>query len=101
MAASFGQMLATFPAYLPVDVALGAVAARSDAWKQREVATIAATCGLWTALAAISARRGLPNLWAPKPTDALPLAAAVSSGAIISRFVAEARSDGDRPDSAE
>jgi len=30
VAASFGQMLATFPAYLPVDLALGAVAAKSD-----------------------------------------------------------------------
>ena len=62
VAASFGQMLATFPVYLPVDVALAAVAAKSDFWKQRPVATIAATCGLWTALAVAAVRREAPNL---------------------------------------
>lgn len=96
VAASFGQMLATFPIYLPVDVALGAVAARSDRWKRRPIATIAATCGLWTALAALWERRGLPNPGAPAPTAALPLAAAASSVVIIGRFAAEARAA--RPD---
>lgn len=91
VAASFGQMLVTFPAYLPVDVALGAVAAKSDFWKQRPVATIGATCGLWTALAAISSARRLPNLWGPSPTSAMPLAAALSSTAIVWRFADEAR----------
>ncbi len=91
VAASFGQMLATFPAYLPVDLALGAVAAKSDFWKQRPVATIGATCGLWTALAGVSSVRRLPNLWGPTPTAAMPLAAAVSSAAIVWRFADEAR----------
>lgn len=90
VAASFGQMLATFPAYLPVDIALGAVAAKSDYWKQRPVANIAAICGLWTGLGAVWAARGLPNAWGPKPTVALPLAAAVSSVAIVQRFRAAA-----------
>lgn len=90
VAASFGQMLATFPAYLPVDLALGAVAAKSDFWKQRPVETIAATCSLWTALAALWSRRDLNNLWAPPPSIAMPIAAAVSSAAIISRFASEA-----------
>lgn len=92
VAASFGQMLATFPVYLPVDLALGAIAARSDRWKARPTASIAATCGLWTMLAALWARRGLPNPGAPAATAALPLAAAVSSAVIIGRFAAEARS---------
>lgn len=91
VAASFGQMLATFPAYLPVDIALGAVAAKSDFWKQRPVATIGATCGLWTALGAVWTRRGLPNLWGPAPSMSMPTAAAVSSVAIIYRFAAEAK----------
>ena len=95
VAASFGQMLATFPAYLPIDLALGAVAAKSDFWKQRPVATIGATCGLWTALAATSSTRGLPNLWGPAPTPAMPIAAAVSSAAIVWRFASEARSAAD------
>ncbi len=61
VAASFGQMLATFPAYLPVDITLAAVAAKSDFWKHRPVATIGATCALWTALGAVWVRQGLPN----------------------------------------
>ena len=90
LAASFGQMLSTFPAYLPVDIALGAVAAKSDFWKQRPVATIGATCGLWTLLAAVWAKRGLPNIWGPQTSIAMPIAAAVSSVAIVYRFAAEA-----------
>ena len=90
MAASFGQMLATFPAYLPVDIVLGAVAAKSDFWKARPVATIGATCGLWVALASLWAKRGLPNLWGPRAALSMPAAAAVSSAAIIYRFAVEA-----------
>lgn len=91
VAASFGQMLATFPAYLPVDIALGAVAARSDFWKQRPVATIGATCALWTGLAAVWSKRGLANAWGPTPTSSMPVAAAVSSAAIVYRFAVEAK----------
>lgn len=90
VAASFGQMLATFPAYLPVDIALGTVAAKSDFWKARPVATIGATCGLWTAMAVGWQRKGLSNLWGPAPGLSMPAAAAVSSAAIIYRFAAEA-----------
>ena len=90
VAASFGQMLATFPAYLPVDLALGAVAAKSAFWKRRPVATIGATCGLWVALAADWTRSGRNNLWGPRPTAAMPIAAAVSAAAIVYRFRAEA-----------
>ena len=77
VAASLGQMLATFPAYLPVEVALGVVAAKSD-------------CGLWTGLGWVWARHGLPNLWAPRAGPSMPLAAAASSAAIVYRFSAEA-----------
>lgn len=91
VAASFGQMLGTFPAYFPVDVALGVVATKSDFWKQRPVATIGATCGLWTALAAVWTKRGLPNFWGPAPTTSMPVAAAVSSAAIVYRFATEAK----------
>ncbi len=90
IATTFGQMLATFPAYLPVDIALGVAAAKSDYWKQRPVANIAGVCGLWVGLAGLWARRGLPNLWAPAPTLAMPAAAAVSAAAVISRFAHEA-----------
>lgn len=96
VAASFGQMLATFPAYLPIDIALGAVAAKSDFWKQRPVGVVTATCGLWTALATVASVRRLPNLWGPVPAPALPFAAAVSSAAIVWRFADEARRGADQ-----
>lgn len=90
VAASFGQMLATFPAYLPVDLALGAVAARSDFWKQRPVATISATCALWVGCAATWRRHGLANLWAGPASGATVAGAAVSSAAIVYRFAQSA-----------
>lgn len=99
VAASFGQMMATFPAYLPVDIALGAFAAKSDYWKQRPVANIAAICTLWTGLAAIWWRRGLPNLWGGPATMATPLAAAASSAAIVYRFATEVAKGSDERDS--
>lgn len=101
VAASFGQMLATFPVYLPVDLALGAIAAKSDFWKQRPVATIGATCGLWTGLAALSSARRWPNLWGPASTSAMPIAAAVSSAAIVWRFAEEAKQAVQPDDAAE
>jgi len=100
VAASFGQMLVTFPAYLPVDIALGAVAAKSDFWKQRPVATVTATCGLWTGLAYIWSQRELSNLWAPSAGASTPVGAAVSSAAIIYRFTVEANRPPPSPDSA-
>jgi acyl-phosphate glycerol 3-phosphate acyltransferase len=90
VAASFGQMLSTFPAYLPVDIALGVVAAKSDVWKARPVTTIGASCGLWTLLAAVWTKGAVPNAWAPPAGRSMPIAAAVSSAAIVYRFAAEA-----------
>lgn len=90
-------MLGTFPAYLPIDLVLGAVAAKSDFWKQRPVLTIGATCGLWTALAGLWSYRRLPNLWGPDPSVAMPIAAAVSGAVIISRFAGERDSGADTP----
>ena len=36
------------------------------------------------------AAKGLPNLWGPQPARSLPMAAAVSSAAIVYRFAVEA-----------
>ena len=91
-------MIATFPAYLTIDIVLGAIAAKSDFWKARPVETIAATCGLWTAMAYGCTRAGLSNLWAPKPDNSMPIAAAVSSAAIVYRFAVEARRPPPDPD---
>lgn len=85
VAASFGQMLGTFPAYLPVDIALGAIAAKSDFWKARPVATIAATCGLWVGLAGVFAKKGWPGIIGVGGAS-VPVGAIASSAAIVYRF---------------
>lgn len=89
VATSFGQMLATFPAYLPVDLALGAAMARSDRWKDDASAAASAACALWIALGAVWWRRALPNAWGGEPTGALPVAATISSAVIITKFVTQ------------
>lgn len=89
VAASAGQMLGTFPAYLPVDIAIGVVMARTDRWKDRPTESTAVICALWVALAAVWWRRALPNAWAPAATGGLPLAAAASSAVIVRKFIVQ------------
>lgn len=89
VAASGGQMLATFPAYLPIDVAIGAVAGRTNWWRTHTTEATGIICGLWVALAAVWYRFRLPNLWGGQPTIAMPAAALASSAVIMSRFLAD------------
>lgn len=89
VACSAGQMLATFPAYLPVDIALGVVMAKGHWWRNHKTESTAMVCGLWVALGHLWNRRQLPNLWGGRPTVGLPLAAAASSAVILRRFLAE------------
>lgn len=85
VACSVGQCLATFPAYLPVDLGVAALTA-SGPWKQRARSATVVSSFFWVAGAALWWRRGLPNAWGPKPTAGLPVAAAVSSAVILHRF---------------
>jgi acyl phosphate:glycerol-3-phosphate acyltransferase len=85
VAAGVGQCLATFPAYFPVE--LGVAAATSiPRLKQRAFATTVISSVCWVTAALVWWRKRLPNLWGPRPTVALPLAAAISSGVIAYRF---------------
>jgi acyl phosphate:glycerol-3-phosphate acyltransferase len=85
VAASAGQCLATFPAYFPIDLAVAGLTA-TRRWKQRAyVATVVASI-TWAAAGVLWWRRGWPNLWGPKPTAALPLAAAASGSVIVYKF---------------
>ncbi len=91
VATSAGQCLATFPAYTPIDLAVAGLTATAPRWKQRAYAsTVVASLG-WVGAALLWWRRGWPNGWGPRPTAALPLAAAATSGVIVSRFAAAAR----------
>jgi len=89
VAASAGQMLGTFPAYLPIDLAIGVAITRTERWKDRPTESTALICALWVALASVWWRRDLPNLWAPRATGGLPLAAAASSAVIVRKFIVQ------------
>ena len=86
VAAGVGQCAATFPAALPVNLAVAAVSAVPK-WRSRSRATTVVGLLTWVAAAVVWWRRKLPNGWGPAPTAALPAAAAASSGVILWRFL--------------
>lgn len=93
VAASAGQCLVTFPAYFPIDLAVAGLTSASTRWRHRALAAIAVASLCWVASGVLWWRRGLPNAWGPKPTAALPTAAAVSSALIMHRFALARRAD--------
>ena len=90
VAASVGQCLATFPVYVPADLALAWFTA-TRRWRSRTFAATAVSSVAWVAAALVWWRRGWPNAWAPRPTGAVPAAAAATSAVILSRFAVAAR----------
>ncbi|MGH9226359.1 MAG: glycerol-3-phosphate acyltransferase, partial [Acidimicrobiales bacterium] len=82
-ATSCGQCLATFPAYFPIDLAVAVAVAK---WRRRALPATATASAVWVGAGLLWWRRGWPNGWGPRPTAALPIAAAVSSAVIFSRF---------------
>lgn len=82
---SVGQVLATFPAYFPVDLAVAAATAAGP-WRKRAFAATLSASAAWVAAGVVWSRRDWPNLWGPQPSAGLPLAAAASSAIIVHRF---------------
>lgn len=95
VATSIGQVIGTFPAYLPIDAGVALSTAALPWFKRRtETATIVAAltwigCGLVWWRKGWSVGRGTPT------TAAVPAAAAASSAVILARF----RAESDRVDS--
>jgi glycerol-3-phosphate acyltransferase PlsY len=87
VAASVGQCLATFPAYFPIDVAVAAATASNPKWKQRAFTTTLVSSACWVVGAVVWWAKGWRNLWGPKPSSLLPLAAATTSAIIAQRFL--------------
>jgi glycerol-3-phosphate acyltransferase PlsY len=85
VAASAGQCLATFPAYFPIDLGVAWATAR---WRRQAMTATAAASLTWVGAGIVWWRRDWPNLWGPRPSATLPLAAAASSGVIMAKFVA-------------
>jgi glycerol-3-phosphate acyltransferase PlsY len=87
VAASVGQCIATFPVWTVPDLALAGAVAASPWWRRRALAATAASSAAWVAAGVVWWRRGWPNLWGPRTSAALPVAAAGSSAVILARFL--------------
>jgi hypothetical protein len=84
-ACALGQVLVTFPAAVPVEVAAGVLGAVVPAEDRAWAITVSVAAG-WVAGGLVWWRQGRPNAWGPAPTAALPVAAAVSSAVVLRRF---------------
>ncbi len=101
VATSVGQCAATFPAWSVVDLLVawaGAVAPQrwygsvddTRWWRRRHVGATVVSSSAWVAASTLWWRRGWPNMWGPRPSAALPLAAAATSAVILLRLATEA-----------
>lgn len=88
VAVSAGQCLATFPAYLPIDLTVAYAVARL---RGRALPATAVASTVWVGAGVLWWRQGWPNAWRPTPGPSLPLSAAVTSAVIITRFATAAR----------
>ncbi len=85
IATSFGQCVATFPAFAPLDAAIAVGVTRVPGLERPALASVAVSSVAWVLAGIVWWKRGLPNLWGPRPTAALPLANAATSVVIASR----------------
>lgn len=91
VATSFGQCLYTFPAWAPVDLAVATAVARIPGLRRPALVSVCVSSALWLGASLVWWRRGLPNLWRPRATAALPLANAATLLVIASRAIAMLR----------
>jgi glycerol-3-phosphate acyltransferase PlsY len=89
VATSVGQVIGTFPVYLPVDVAVALSTAALPWFKRRtEVATTVAAV-TWVGCGLVWWRKGWPTGLSRTTTRFVPLGALASSVVILNRFRAE------------
>ena len=75
----------TFPAYAPIDVLLATTVARTPGLRRPALVSVGISSAAWLLASVLWWKRGLPNLWGPRPTGALPLANAATTLVIASR----------------
>ena len=101
VATSIGQVLGTFPRYLPLDAAVAVGTAALPRWTQRTWAGTAVASTVWVASTTIAWSRGWSTGIDERAPIALPIAAAMSSAVIARRFLQTPLVDGqpvgDRP----
>lgn len=90
VASACGQLLVSFPAAVPIEVAAGALGAIGR-FEHRSYAITALLATAWVGSGLVWWRQGRSNAWGTDPTPALPVAAAVSSAVVLHRFADERR----------
>jgi len=90
VATSIGQVVGTFPAYLPIDIGVAVATSAVPYFKQRTRVATTVASATWIACATVAWRRHFRNAGGVEPTVALPVAAAASSLVIAVRFATEA-----------
>jgi len=85
IATSFGQCVATFPAFAPLDAAIATAVARIPGLRRPALVAVTVSSASWILAGTVWWKRGLPNLWGPRPTATLPLASAATCAVIASR----------------
>jgi glycerol-3-phosphate acyltransferase PlsY len=91
VATSFGQCLVTFPVYAVLDVAVAAALTRLHVGRHPALVAGGGASAAWILAGVVWWRRALPNLWGPRPTAALPIANAVTTGLLASRALRSLR----------
>ena len=89
VATSIGQVIGTFPAYLPIDIGVGMATAALPWFKRRTEAATTAASVVWLGCSIAWWRRGWSTGTGEPAPRALPVATAVSAAVIQSRFRAE------------
>jgi acyl-phosphate glycerol 3-phosphate acyltransferase len=89
VATSIGQVVGTFPSYLPLDIGVAVTTSALPFFNQRTRVATAVASVTWVGCATLAWRRRLPNPGGVEPTAALPLAALATSTVIALRFAAE------------
>lgn len=89
IAASMGQVAATFPIYMPVDATVAVGTAALPWFRQRTRMASAAASMTWVGFSVLWWRKRLPNPGGVRPDRYLALSAIVSSLVIAQRFHSE------------
>ncbi len=90
---SGGQVLATFPAFFPVDVAVAAAVVKLWPGRYRTIASMVASSSTWVVASVLAWRRAWPT-GRGRATASLPVSAAVGAGVVVGRMLAGARRAG-------
>ena len=84
---SIGQVIGTFPVYLPLDLAVGAATVALPRWTQRTWAATAVASATWVASSLLAYRKGWATGIDGRAAAALPIASLASSLIIAKRFL--------------